>query len=313
MFLVNTKAQFTERLFCINCGSKGLAELSHGRFTDQPLRGFIENDPWGESPLPFLADAEWILVCCQSCGQIFHRRILDAEWSERCFSSWVTADAIRNFEECHATKSGGMVTRKFQAGRAHAAHALRIEKLTRAIRGPGEPVRLLDFGCGWGEFVLMCRLFGFDARGVDRSAARIGGAAMAVHASLDDLPRDMTFHSITAFEVFEHLDDPSGMLEVLAKLLVPGGIFVAETPDCRGVSNIRSYTDYRAVHPLSHINAFTHETLASLFQRRGFFSIARGVAYVTTDRLRAFKDEARSLLGRDGRSTQLYLRKTKTL
>jgi hypothetical protein len=187
--LTQAQAQFTERLHCINCGSKEVIELSRGKFTDEPLRGFIENDPWGEAPLPFLRDAEWVLVRCRRCDQIFHRRILDPEWSERCFSSWMSAGAIHCFEEREAAHSGDAAAGKFSAGRAHAAHALRIEKLTRAIRKPGETVRLLDFGCGWGAFVLMCRLFGFDSRGVDRSAARIDGAAVAVHASLDDVPQ----------------------------------------------------------------------------------------------------------------------------
>jgi 2-polyprenyl-3-methyl-5-hydroxy-6-metoxy-1,4-benzoquinol methylase len=303
------QAEFAERLHCINCGSKQIAEVSRGKFTDQPLRGFIESDPWGESPLPYLQEAEWVLVRCRSCEQIFHGRILAPDWNQRRFASWMSADAIREFEAREAARSIGMAARKLGTGRAHAAHALRIEKLTRAIRQPHEPVRLLDFGCGWGEFVLMGKLLGFDSRGVDRSAPRASGAAVAVHPSLDDLPPDIRFHAITAFEVFEHLDDPAAVLEQLARRLEPGGIFVVETPDCRGVSGIRSLDDYRAVHPLEHINAFTHRTLTSFFERRGFTTMSRGVAHVTADRLRVLKDEVKAALRSDGRSTQLYFRR----
>ena len=63
---------------------------------------------------------------------------------------------------------------------------LRLEALTRAARGPG-PVRLLDFGCGNGEFVAMCNLHGFDAVGVDRSTARQSNSLVPIHAELDEV------------------------------------------------------------------------------------------------------------------------------
>ncbi len=50
----NPQAEFIERTSCINCGSRRAAELSSGFFNDEPLRTFIENDPWGESPLPYI-------------------------------------------------------------------------------------------------------------------------------------------------------------------------------------------------------------------------------------------------------------------
>lgn len=91
-------AEFSERTHCINCASANLTELSRGRFTDQPLFGFIEADPWGESPVPYLKNAEWILVQCFSCGQVFHKRVLTDAWNEKRFSTWMSAEAIREYE-----------------------------------------------------------------------------------------------------------------------------------------------------------------------------------------------------------------------
>jgi hypothetical protein len=63
-----SQAEFVERTVCINCSSRQLNEIARGRFSDQPLAGFLEADPWGESPMPYLQSSEWILVSC------FHRR-----------------------------------------------------------------------------------------------------------------------------------------------------------------------------------------------------------------------------------------------
>jgi 2-polyprenyl-3-methyl-5-hydroxy-6-metoxy-1,4-benzoquinol methylase len=114
---------------------------------------------------------------------------------------------------------------------------------------------------------------------------------------------------VTLFEGLEHLDEPAQVLEQLAALLVRGGILVLETPDCRGVTAIRTRRDYLKVHPLEHINAFTHRTLKSIAERRGFACIGRGAAHVHTDRVRVLRTEAKHLLRRDGRSTELYFRK----
>lgn len=299
------QAEFVERARCIACASPDLSELSRGRFSDQPLRAFIEADPWGESPLPHLEQAEWVLVRCRHCEQVFHRRVLSEEWNQRRFTRWMSAEAIAEFEARLARTQPG---RTFDKARDHVAHVLRLEKLTRSLRDMG-PVRLLDFGCGWGQFLLVCQQFGFDACGVDRSTARAERSLVKILASLEELAGRPRFHVITLFEVLEHLDDPAAILRALGEWIVPGGLLVLETPDCAGVTGIRTHDDYLKVHPLDHINAFTHATLTAIAQRHGFDPISRGVAYVTADRERLVKAEAKHLLGRDARSTQLYFRR----
>jgi hypothetical protein len=165
-------ALFVAREFCINCGSSALHELSSGLFKDEPLRSFIAADPWGENPLPYIADKRWSFVRCNDCGQMFHRNVLSPEWNEIRFSEWMTFEAINKFEAKASTP-----TRQLHRGVDYVAHALRIEKLTRHIRADGN-VRLLDYGCGWGNFLGVCERLGFQAHGVDRSISQAakGGA-----------------------------------------------------------------------------------------------------------------------------------------
>lgn len=301
-------AEFSDRAFCINCGSPQLKELSRGRFSEQPLLGFIQADPWGESPIPYLQNAEWILVECTACQQVFHKRILTDEWNERRFSTWMSATAMREFESRLAGESP-LPPRRFKQACEHIEHIVRIQKLTNSLHLPSEPLRLLDFGCGWGDFLVACRHFGWEAIGVDRSTARMEGAAIQILPSLDDLEREPPFHVVTLFEVLEHLDEPARILGQLSRYIVQGGILVLETPDCQGVTGIQSHRDYRKVHPLEHINAFTNRSLKSIALRQGFEPIPRGTAHVTGSLLRVIKREAKHRLGRGDTSTQLYFRK----
>lgn len=272
---------------CISCGSPHLNELSGGRYGDEPLRSLIEGDPWGENPIAFLADERWSLVQCGECAQKFHRFILSPHWNEIRFNNWMSEDAIREFE----AKLEGAPNHAV----AHVQHILRFQKIGAS--------RLLDFGCGFGDFLEMCGLFGLDAVGVDRSTQRRQGAAIEIVPELADV--EGQFDVITMFEVLEHLDDPRSILSALRERLSANGILVIEVPDTSGVTAIRTRDDYYKVHPLDHINAFTPETLVGMLDHSGFKAIPKPPAFVTTSFARLAKDVAKAAL-KQNRSTQRY-------
>ena len=298
-------ATFTVRSACISCAGTGLVELSAGRFDEGAVQRFIEEDPWGEHPAPFLQEQRWSFVACKDCGLMFHRYILDPEWNERRFSRWMTQDAIAAFEKPWKTPEN-----EFRKGAGYTAHVLQIEQLTRAQRG-SERTRVLDFGCGYGGFLSMCSLYGFEAYGVDRSSAKRDNNSFAnVFAEIEDIASMPPFHALTLFEVLEHLDDPHGLMLRLRQLVATGGILVLETPDCSDVRNIETKDDYRKIHPLEHINAFTPETLKRFAERLGFTPIRKPVSCVTCDPMKFVKTVAKRLLIPVMKTTtQMYFRK----
>ncbi|EXF92170.1 type 12 methyltransferase [Pseudomonas fluorescens HK44] len=298
-------AKFTVRTACISCGGTGLVELSAGRFDEGAVQRFIEEDPWGEHPAPFLREQQWSFVACKDCGLMFHRYILDPEWNERRFSKWMSQDAIEAFEKHSKTPAN-----VFRKAAGYTAHVLQIEQLTRSLRGSEVP-RVLDFGCGYGGFLSMCSMYGFEAYGVDRSAAkRDNNSFSKVFAEIEDIANMSPFHALTLFEVLEHLDDPHGLMLRLSELLATGGILVLETPDCSGVRTIGTRDDYGKIHPLEHINAFTPETLKRFATRLGFAPIRKPVSCVTCDSMKFVKTVAKRLLGPVMLpTTQLYFRR----
>jgi len=194
----------------------------------------------------------------------------------------MTQEAIKTFEEPTNTPEHHFNRAKFLT-----SHILRIEKNTRKLRGRG-PVRVLDFGCGWGEFLAICERFGFVCCGVDRSSARRQNENnVKIFPEIEDVKKindlGQGFHVATLFQVLEHLDSPLEILEALRNLLVPGGILIIETPDCTDVVNIKDESDYWKIHPLDHINAFTPSTLRNIAVKAGFQPINKDVVYITSD------------------------------
>ncbi|MBC8413209.1 MAG: class I SAM-dependent methyltransferase [Nitrospira sp.] len=293
--MTKKEAVFIDRDHCISCGDGNLKELSGGLFGDAPLREFIENDPWGENPMPYIEHKKWSYVQCINCRQMFHRYILSNEWNEVRFSEWMTQEAMEKFEESIQTPASD-----FNKAKQHVEHILRIEKMSLELRGDS-PVRILDFGCGWGEFLAMCERFGFSGYGIDRSSERRQqGKHLNIFPEIEELVMEEGstnfFHVITLFEVLEHLDEPLILLKSLSRLLAPGGILIVETPDCSDVTDIKDEMSYRKIHPLDHINGFTPDTLRNIVQRAGFRSVQPHISHVSTDRTKVIKTEIKQLL-----------------
>ena len=97
-------------------------------------------------------------------------------------------------------------------------------------RGTG---RLLDVGCAGGEFVEYMRARGWSADGIDPfGPPRYRGDLLrAVYRRDPYTPQ--SFDVVTAWGVCEHLHDPMAHFRAVARLLRPGGRFIALTTNLR--------------------------------------------------------------------------------
>jgi 2-polyprenyl-3-methyl-5-hydroxy-6-metoxy-1,4-benzoquinol methylase len=287
------RATFVDRTRCIACASDGLQQLAGGGFADQPLHGILAAQAWGQSPLPFIEHERWSYVRCRACGQAFHRRILAPAWMHRLYTDWETQEAMLAFIAEHESAQD-----RFDRGTGFATHALQLQRM---VGVPSRAVRLLDFGCGHGEFVTLCRALGFDAIGIDFAPdRRAHGLLRTMYVSIDEMraarAHEPAFDAVTLFEVLEHLADPLGVLRQLWPLMRPGAVLVLETPDTTGVSGLRTKGDYLAIGPLGHINGFTPSSLRAMAERAGFRRVRPPAAWVTASWLRLAKRSARHLL-----------------
>jgi SAM-dependent methyltransferase len=278
-----------------------LETLSSGRFSEDPLHGILKSQAWGESPLPFIEHESWCYVRCCDCGQTFHRRILAPAWMERLYARWESQAAMESFLAANETAQ-----ERAQQGAAYVAHALQLQRMA-GDESSTRALRLLDFGCGHGQFVTVCRALGFDAVGVDFAPDRRRHGMVAVYASLDELQcaraHEPAFDAVTLLEVLEHQADPRGVLQQLSRLMRPGALLLLTTPDTSGVTGLQSFDDYLAIGPLGHINGFTPGSLRAMAERAGFVAARPPAVWVAASWQQAVKTTARSLLARWRRRT----------
>jgi SAM-dependent methyltransferase len=148
--------------------------------------------------------------------------------------------------------------------------------------------RFLDVGSGAGISVDAARRAGFEARGVEPSPSAVSlsrerygiPVAEGLLTGDDDLPRD--FGVLSLWDVVEHTADPEGLLRACAAHLVPGGIFLLETPDegalLRGLIRTAGRLGGRADAPPSiyyraHRFYFTRAAMQRMLERAGFVEV----------------------------------------
>jgi SAM-dependent methyltransferase len=81
------------------------------------------------------------------------------------------------------------------------------------------------------------------------------------------------FDVITAAEILEHLSDPRVLVEEVARLLRPGGLFWTTTPHARGLSARVLGLKWRCIWPPEHLQLFSANGLKGLLRDVGFREI----------------------------------------
>jgi ubiquinone/menaquinone biosynthesis C-methylase UbiE len=157
--------------------------------------------------------------------------------------------------------------------------------LRNAILALPKDQKVMDVGCGNGDFVEYLHELGFQAVGVDisiralRKAQSLRTSGSYVGASLEEgLPfANNSFGAIYCSEVLEHIFSVHSALSELNRILLFDGLLILTVP-YHGVAKnmaIALFGFERHYDPnISHIRFFTRKSLASSLYRSGFKVVA---------------------------------------
>lgn len=126
--------------------------------------------------------------------------------------------------------------------------------------------KILDVGCGEGNFLVKARMRGAVASGIElnRQAAQIArGKNIRIHEELLDShqPSD-PYDVITSFQVLEHVADPLSFIQSCIKVLRPGGTLLIGVPN--NDSFLRFDPDNWLNQPPHHMGLWTRRSLTAL-------------------------------------------------
>lgn len=134
--------------------------------------------------------------------------------------------------------------------------------------------KLLDIGCGVGDFLHTAEMHGWKCTGVEPSEdakaiaqKRMQGEIFSSE-ELENMP-DGCFDLITMWHVLEHVDDLKWQVEQLRRLVKPDGRIVIALPNYKSYDG-QYYKELWAAYDVPrHLNHFNKTTLAKIFKTSG--------------------------------------------
>lgn len=152
----------------------------------------------------------------------------------------------------------------------------RHKLMARAGFKPGD--RLLEIGCGAGQFIATCAST-YDWHGMDFSPDGIAeartrlpglGADRLTAGPIEDYTPDLSdglFDGVLIFDTIEHVYAPQAMLERAAHWLKPGGRMIVTTPDIGARFARLLGRRWPFMTPPEHLSFFTRPAMAAALGR----------------------------------------------
>lgn len=202
-------------------------------------------------------------ICeCQECGSFY----LTPRPMPSKMADFYPADYQPFTEGLHTEKFYNRFFRRYGLKKRH--------KIIAKYLPQGQ---LLDVGCATGDFLAEVNgQIGWNGFGTElgENAARYAHEQIGLNvlvSTLNDAPfSDESFDVLTMWDVLEHVYDPCSVLDEVARLLRPGGIFVVNHPNLESIDR-RLFGRFWAGFELPrHLYLFPTELLKELMLQRGF-------------------------------------------
>jgi len=223
-----------------------------------PVCGKSNFTPFLQSSDFFLTKEEYTIVICNSCGMKFINPRPEANEISKYYESpdYISHDAGK--------KSGLNFLYK-------QVRNFLIKKKYRLVKEYSKGKKLLDIGCGTGEFIFFCKKNGFDVTGIEPGEIPRFFAQteykLDIHeeAYLDNLSHP-EFDVITLWHVLEHVHLLHERMNKIVEIMKPDGTLIIAVPNSNSW-DARYYGKFWAAYDLPrHLYHFSRGTLQILAQ-----------------------------------------------
>lgn len=155
--------------------------------------------------------------------------------------------------------------------------------IDRQLRfAPPAPARVLDYGCGSGEYLLWLAPLGYTLVGAEYDphllasvAAR--GITIADVATASEQAWDSAFDHITLSHVLEHVPDPIDLIARLNRWLKPGGTLFLELPNGAATGFAIFGATWRGLEAPRHFALPSRGALVAALEAAGFAIVRQDI------------------------------------
>jgi ubiquinone/menaquinone biosynthesis C-methylase UbiE len=201
------------------------------------------------------------IVECESCGFKYTNPRPETQDLGRYYKS---EDYVS-----HSNTKKGFINSTYQSVRKYT-----LLKKLQLISKHYKTGKILDIGCGTGEFLNTMKSAKWDSMGIEPDS---DARNMAIkNYSLNVLPEselssllDESFDVITMWHVLEHVPKLNERVQELKRLLKPNGLIIIAVPNCNSL-DAKIYKEHWAAYDVPrHLYHFTPNDIDSLFKKYG--------------------------------------------
>jgi 2-polyprenyl-3-methyl-5-hydroxy-6-metoxy-1,4-benzoquinol methylase len=206
------------------------------------------------------------LIECDNCHLVYYTPQPSPQELENFYNS---EDYRNEFSESLMSGTEFASNRYLQFEKALKKYTPKV--LTQSSR------KLLDIGCGTGDFLKVAQQHSWQVAGTEISslasakANKLLGQSCVIPGDILslDLPSDY-YDVVTLYHVIEHLLQPNDLIQKVYKVLKPGGIFFLETPNIAGFGARLKGKEWSQIKPPEHIIYFKSTSLKFCLQLANF-------------------------------------------
>ena len=219
----------------------------------------------------FLTQEDFDILQCDQCGLLF----TTPRPAPEVIGNYYKSETYYS----HQKNQHGFIPRVYEMVKSINLR----NKVNMAIGGLPHG-RLLDIGCGVGDFLLQVKKKNWEILGIEPSddAKAIAKDRLGIMPLLPSescsLP-DQTFDVITMWHVLEHVDDLKTQTKELMRLLKPGGRLIIALPNFQSFDCQYYKEKWAAWDVPRHLNHFSPGCIRGIIQSLGF-------KYIDTQKLR---------------------------
>jgi 2-polyprenyl-3-methyl-5-hydroxy-6-metoxy-1,4-benzoquinol methylase len=169
----------------------------------------------------------------------------------------------------HTNQGNNIINKLYKIIRSYT-----INSKIKLINNLTEKGKILDIGCGTGEFLIKCKKNKWEVIGIEPNINARNNNSLTkenlIYKDFNDLNTKKDFNIITLWHVLEHLYDPLEIMKKLRTLLKPGGYLIIAVPNHESLDAKYYKENWAAYDVPRHLYHFSKKSINSLAKKTKF-------------------------------------------